>query len=51
MPSEDGVKRADPGALTHILEQFLPRIRLAGFDPAFFGTDKDTSEIAAVRLA
>ena len=49
-PSVDGVRRADPGALTNILEQFLRRIRMAGFVPTFFGTDKDASEIAAVRL-
>ena len=49
-PSIDGVRRADPGALTNILEQFLRRIRMAGFVPTFFGTDKDASEIAAVRL-
>ena len=49
-PSADGVRRADAGALTHILEQFLRRIRSAGFSPTFFGMDKDASEIAAVKL-
>lgn len=48
--SNDGVKRADPGALIHILEQFLQRVRQACFNPTFFGTDKDASEIAAVKL-
>ena len=51
IPSNDGTKQAaDAGALTHILQQLLQRIRLAGFDPAFFGTDKDASEINAVKL-
>ena len=49
-PSADGVRRADAGALTHILEQFLRRIRLAGFSPTFSGMDKDASEITAVKL-
>ena len=49
-PSVDGVRRADAGALTHILELFLQRIRSAGFSPTFFGMDKDASEIAAVKL-
>ena len=49
-PSHDGPRRADAGALTCVLEQFLQRIRMAGFNPSFFGTDKDTSEIAAVKL-
>ena len=52
IPSDDGkTKKADAGALTHVLQQFLQRIRLAGFNPTFFGTDKDASEISAVRLS
>jgi hypothetical protein len=42
-------RRADPGALTHILDQFLRRLKALGFNPTFFGIDKDQSEIAAVR--
>ena len=48
-PSADGTRRAQPGALTNILQQFLSRIRQAGFSPTFFGTDKDQSEINAVQ--
>ena len=33
----------------HILKQFLRRIQQAGFSPTFFGTDKDVSEINAVK--
>ena len=33
----------------HILEQFLRRIQQAGFSPTFFGTDKDLSEINAIK--
>ena len=49
-PSDGDKRRTDPGALTSLLEQFLRRIQMAGFDPVFFGTDKDASEIAAVKL-
>ena len=49
-PSVNGTSRAEPGALTHILEQFLRRIRQEGFSPTFFGTDKDMSELNAVKL-
>ena len=45
----DETRRAQPGALTNILQQFLGRIRQAGFSPTFFGTDKDQSEINAVQ--
>src|SRR6516164_4784086 len=44
-----GVRRADPGATTHLLDQFLRPLRKAGFNPTFFGTDKDFSEISAIR--
>jgi MULE transposase domain len=43
-----GTRRADPGATTALLNQFLRPLRDAGFNPTFFGTDKDLSEIAAV---
>ena len=44
--------RADgvPGCLIGVLQQFLEPIRRAGFFPTFFGTDKDSSEIAAIKL-
>ncbi|PVH96191.1 hypothetical protein DM02DRAFT_688395 [Periconia macrospinosa] len=44
-----GVRQADPGATTSLLEQFLRPLCAAGFNPIFFGTDKDLSEIAAIR--
>ena len=43
-----GIRRADPGATTALLDQFLRPLRDAGFNPTFFGTDKDLSEIAAI---
>ena len=39
-PSANGTNRAESGALTKILAQFLRRIQQAGFSPIFFGTDK-----------
>ena len=47
--SSEGNGRSDAGAMTSILEQFLRRIREAGFLPTFFGFDKDRSQIAAVK--
>ena len=44
-----GERRAIPGAISGILCQFLQHLRALGLDPTFFGTDKDTSEIFAVR--
>jgi hypothetical protein len=44
-----GIRRAEPGATTAILDQFLRPLQDSGFDPTFFGTDKDFSEIAAIR--
>lgn len=41
--------RAMPGAISGILCQFLQNLRASGLDPTFFGTDKDPSEIFAVR--
>ena len=49
MIAQDGVRRVDPGALSRLLSQFLMPIRNAGFNPSFFGTDKDHSEITAVK--
>ena len=34
-------KSADPGATTCILKQFLQPLKNAGYDPIFFGCDKD----------
>jgi hypothetical protein len=39
---------ADPGAMTHILQQFLECIKGFGFNPRCIALDKDTAEIAAV---
>ncbi|EGU82050.1 hypothetical protein FOXB_07435, partial [Fusarium oxysporum f. sp. conglutinans Fo5176] len=44
-----GVRQADPGATTSLLDQFLRPLCAAGFNPIFFGADKDLSEIAAIR--
>jgi hypothetical protein len=42
-------RRAMPGAISSVLCQFLQNLRASDLDPTFFGTDKDTSEIFAVR--
>jgi hypothetical protein len=47
--NDRGVRRTEPGALTAILEQFLRPLQASGFNPTFFGTDKDSSEISAIR--
>ena len=47
--NDRGVCRAEPGALTSLLEQFLRPLQSFGFNPTFFGTDKDSSEISAIR--
>jgi hypothetical protein len=47
--SEIKTRRADPGALIHILDQFLRQLKAFDLNPVFFGIDKDSSEIAAVR--
>ena len=49
MISQDGVRRVDPGALSRLLSQFLMPIRSARFNPSFFGTEKDHSEMTAVK--
>lgn len=38
-----------PGSSTSILEQFLKPLRDAGFNPSFFGCDKDKAEITAIQ--
>ena len=43
------VRRAEAGAITAVLARFLLPLRDSGFDPTFFGTDKDLSEIGAIR--
>src|ERR1700759_2617040 len=47
--NDRGVRRAETGALTSLLEQFLRPLQSFGFNPTFFGTDKDSSEISAIR--
>ena len=37
------------GATTRILEQFLEPLKDAGFNPSFFGCDKDNAEISAIQ--
>lgn len=39
----------EDGAMTHVLDQFLRPLFLAGFTPSFFGCDKDKSEINAIK--
>ncbi|KAJ6019708.1 ATP-dependent DNA helicase PIF1 [Penicillium canescens] len=40
--------RADPGAMTYIIQQFLERLKIFGFNPRCVALDKDPSELAAV---
>ena len=47
--SVEDTRHSGPGALTAILDQFLRVLKSGGLDPAFFGVDKDFSEIAAVK--
>ena len=42
-------KSTYPRATTCILEQFLQPLKDLGFDPTFFGCDKDKAEISAIR--
>lgn len=51
IPGDDGKKHSNPGAMINLLQQFLARLRHFGFAPAFFGCDKDMSEIAAIGYA
>lgn len=44
-----GERRAMPGAISGVLCQFLRYLKASGLNPTFFGTDKDPSEIFAVR--
>lgn len=47
-PAENKPVRADPGATTYIIQQFLERLKKFGFNPKCVAIDKDPSEIAAV---
>ncbi|KID82058.1 hypothetical protein MGU_10628 [Metarhizium guizhouense ARSEF 977] len=47
-PAEKKTVRADPGATTYIIQQFLERLKFFGFNPRCVAIDKDSSEIAAV---
>ena len=49
-PNKEGKKKADKGAIIQILQEFLSPLKAAGFNPMFFGTDKDQSEIAAIQF-
>ncbi|KAK9443862.1 ATP-dependent DNA helicase PIF1, partial [Metarhizium brunneum] len=40
--------RADPGAMTYIIQQFLQRLKNFGFNPRCVAIDKDPAEITAV---
>jgi hypothetical protein len=40
--------RADPGAMTNVIQQFLERLKAFGLNPRCFAVDKDPAEIAAV---
>ncbi|KAJ6018382.1 ATP-dependent DNA helicase PIF1 [Penicillium canescens] len=40
--------RADPGVMTYIIQQFLERLKIFGFNPRCVALDKDPSELAAV---
>ena len=44
-----GIRHAEPGVTTAVLDQFLRPLQASGFNPTFFGTDKDFSEIVAIR--
>ncbi|KAI0996126.1 hypothetical protein K3495_g12055 [Podosphaera aphanis] len=42
-------KLEDSGSTTLILEKFLQPLKAVGFDPLFFGCDKDRAEISAMK--
>lgn len=42
--------RADSGAMTHIIQQFLEQLKSFGLNPRCFAIDKDAAEIAAVTM-
>lgn len=46
----EGGRRSGNGAMTAIITAFLSAPKNAGFDPTFFGTDKDFAENLAVAL-
>jgi hypothetical protein len=45
--AENKLIRADPGAVTYIIQQFLERLKGFGFTPRCMAIDKDPAEIAA----
>ena len=47
--SDTTLSPAIPGSSTLILEQFLRPLKVAGFNPSFFGCDKDRAEISAIQ--
>ena len=49
LASEDGKKQKDSGAITCLLTQFLRPLKTSGFRPTFFRSDKDFSEIGAIK--
>ena len=49
-PNKNGKKKADSGAMIQLLQEFLGPLKSAGFNPTFFGCDKDQSEITAIQL-
>lgn len=48
-PLDQASQSAVPSATTRILEQFLQPLKDAGYEPSFFGCDKDRAEISAIR--
>lgn len=48
--SEGRTERQEEGSMIELLSLFLTELQSYGFNPTFFGTDKDASEIAAVNL-
>jgi transposase-like protein len=48
LASKNGTRRTIPGAVAHLLDQFLRPLKTSGFSPTFFGCDKDMTKIAAI---
>ena len=46
----NGKKKAGPGAMIQLIQNFLRPLKNSGFSPAFFGCDKDNAEIAAIKF-
>lgn len=51
LASGGGVKSIDPGAMPHVLDQFLRPLKISGFDPTFFGCDKDGVDFSRLCIA